>query len=401
VSRYPSQESGLENELIAGLRKTVLAVQPGSDIELIRHAVDVAAHCHQGQTRRSGDPYITHPVSVATIVAELGNDEQAICAAILHDTVEDTPYTLTALRRDFGGETADLVAEHMALDLFRGSRERKIAQATTAFTSVDGRVAALKMADRLHNMRTLHVMSQESQLRKAREVLDFFGPVARQLSMGTIGSELETLAFAALQRARPMRPSRYRTIIALDIENSTSRPDPVKAELRTMLFELFDAALHSAGIYPHYRDQFIDRGDGLLALIRPVNQAPKALVVNRVIPEFGRLLSAYNASLRPRSSPQLQMRVRVALHAGEVHYDPNGCYGGALDIACRLLDAPALKRAFRTAPGPLILIVSGDIYRTVVRHGSDQIDEGTFRRLMAKQIASTQCAGWIRQHQPD
>lgn len=385
-----AQASFLEGDLITALRKTVIAAQPDADIESIRHAVDVAAHCHQGQIRRSGDPYITHPLSVATVVAELGNDTQTICAAILHDTVEDTPYTFAALRRDFGGEIANLVAEQMALDPFKGSQERKIAQATTAFTAADGRVVALKMADRLHNMRTLQYMPREKQLRKARDVLHFFGPVARQLSMGTIGSELETLAFAALQRARPMGPSRYRVIIGLDIENSTSRPNEVKAELRAMLFELFDAALDSAGIHSWHRDQFIDRGDGLLALIHPVDQVPEALFLHQVIPEFGRLLSAFNDSLPPESSPQRQMRVRVALHAGEVHYDPNGCYGEALDVTCRLLDAPVLKRTFKAAPGPLILVVSGDIH-----------DEAFHHHLITGQIAGTRYAGWISQHQPD
>jgi class 3 adenylate cyclase len=396
-----AQASFLEGDLMTAFRKTVLAAQPDADIELIRHAVNVAAHCHQGQIRRSGDPYITHPVSVATVVAELGNDTQTICAAILHDTVEDTPYTFTALRRDFGAEIADLVAEQMALYQFKGSQERKIALATTAFAAADGRVVALKMADRLHNMRTLQYMPQEKQLRKARDVLHFFGPLARQLSMGTIGSELEALAFAALQRGRPMGPSRYRVIIGLDIESSTSRPNEVKAELRTMLFELFDAALHSAGSHSWHRDQFIDRGDGLLALIHPVDQVPQALFLSRVIPEFGRLLSAYNDSLPPESSPQRQMRVRVALHAGEVHYDSNGCYGEALDIACRLLDAPVLKRAFKAAPGPLILVVSGDTYHSVVRHGYDQIDDDAFHRLITEQIAGTRYAGWISQQQPD
>jgi hypothetical protein len=394
-------QRALEADLIAGLGRTVLAAKPGADIESIRRAFDVAAYCHLGQIRRSGDPYITHPVSVATILAQLGVDDQTVCAAILHDTVEDTSYTLTALRRDFGAGIADLVAGHMALDEIGGGRERKAARTMTAITAADSRVVAVKIADRLHNMRTLYCMSQESQLRKAREVLDLFGPVARQLNMGTIGAELETLAFAALRRARPMRPPCYRTIIGLDIEGSTSRPDPVKAELRAVLYELFDAALRSAGIYARHRDRFIDRGDGLLALIRPVDQAPKALFLNRVIPEFTRLLSAYNANLPPHGSPQRQVRVRVVLHAGEVHYDPDGCYGEALDIACRLLDAPVVKKAFRAAPDALILVVSGEIYRSIVRHGHDQIDIGAFRRLLTKQIAGKHYEGWVRQHRLD
>jgi hypothetical protein len=401
VNIYSSQAGVFEGDLIAGLRKTVLAAQPGADIESIQRAFDVAAYCHQGTFRRSGDPYVTHPVSVAAILAGIGADDQMLCAAILHDTVEDTPYTLTALRSDFGAGIAGMVAEQMTLDQISGGQERKAARAMTAITSADSRVVALKIADRLHNMRTLDCMPQESQLRKARETLDLFGPVARHLNMAAAGAELEALAFAALRRARPMRPACHRTIIALDIEGSTSRPDPVKAELRTMLYELFDAALRSAGIYPRHRDRFMDRGDGLLALIRPMDQAPKEFVLNRVIPEFSRLLAAYNASLPPHSSQQRQVRVRVVLHAGEVHYDPDGCYGEALDIACRLLDAPVVKKAFKASPGPLILVVSGDIYSSVVRHGHDQTDNGTFHRLVAKQIAGSHYTGWIRQDGPN
>jgi hypothetical protein len=214
--------------------------------------------------------------------------------------------------------------------------------------------------------------------------------------METVSSELEALAFAALVRARPVRYSGYRAIIALDIEGSTSRPDPVKAGLRTILYELFDAALRSAGIYPRHRDRFIDRGDGLLALICPVDQAPKALLLNSVIPAFTRLLSAYNASLPPQSCPQRQVRVRAVCHAGEVHYDLDGCYGEALDIAFRLLDAPAVKQALKAACEPLVLVVSGDIYRSVVYHGYDGIDRGAFHRLVNRQVAGNRYLGWVQ-----
>ena len=84
-----------------------------------------------------------------------------------------------------------------------------------------------------------------------------------------------------------------------------------------------------------------------------------------------------------------------------MHYDPDGCYGEAVDIACRLLDAPIVKKALRAAPDPLILVVSGDIYRSVVRHGFDQIDNGAFRRLISKRIAGNHYAGWVRQRSPD
>ena len=137
----------------------------------------------------------------------------------------------------------------------------------------------------------------------------------------------------------------HRIIVALDIERSTSRTDPVKAALRNKIYELFDAALQSAGIYRRHRDRFIDRGDGALALIHPVDQAHTALLLTHAIPALNRLLTEYNLSLPYLSRTQRQLRVRVVVHAGEVHYDANGCFGEALDVAFRLLDAVQLKRA--------------------------------------------------------
>jgi hypothetical protein len=187
----------------------------------------------------------------------------------------------------------------------------------------------------------------------------------------------------------------YRAIVALDIERSTSRPDPVKAELRNKTYELFDAALHSAGIHKRHRDRYIDRGDGLLALIHPVDQAPKALLLNRAIPALSSLLADYNASLPYPSRLQRQLRVRVVTHAGDVRYDTNGCFGEALDIAFRLLDAVPVKRALRETADPLILVISGDIYSSVVRHGYDGIDQHAFHPLVHVQIGGKRYPGWI------
>jgi hypothetical protein len=188
----------------------------------------------------------------------------------------------------------------------------------------------------------------------------------------------------------------HRAIVALDIERSTSRPDPVKAELRNKTYEMLDAALSSAGIHKRYRDRFIDRGDGVLALIHPVDQAPKALLLNRAIPVFNQLLTDHNANLPRPSRTQRQLRVRVVVHAGEVHYDANGCFGEALDVAFRLLDATRVKRTLREAAGPLILVVSGDIYSAVVRHGYDGLDQHAFHQLVRVQIAGNRHLGWIQ-----
>jgi HD domain len=382
--------------LVAEFREVILTMRPRADAELIERACDVAARCHQGQTRRSGDPYITHPVAVARILARLDDaaevDDQTLCAAILHDTVEDTPYTLAALRHDFGTGIATMVAEHMALDRLGTRPGRKVTQVMATIRSADARVVAVKMADRLHNMQTLQFLPQARQLQKAREVLDTFLPVAQQLNMDTVRSELQTLAFAALIRNQPLRPPRHRVIVALDIERSTSRPDPVKAEFRTMLYELFDAALRSAGVSARRRDRFIDRGDGLLALIDP---ADPALLFNLVIPVFSQLLTSYNASLPDPGGRDRQLRVRVVVHAGNVHDDDNGCYGETLDIAFRLLDAPRVKMALKDAPGPVLVVASGDVYHSIGPHGSDGIDHTASRGLVTAQVADHEYQGWI------
>ena len=156
---------------------------------------------------------------------------------------------------------------------------------------------------------------------------------------------------------------------------------------------MFDTALRSAGIQSRHRDRFVDWGDGVLALIHPVDQAPKAVLLGRVVPVLSQLLADYNLS-RPQ-----QLRVRVVMHAGEVSYDANGCFGEALDVAFRLLDAAKVKKALKAAVSPLLLVISDEIYRTVVRHGYGGIDRHAFRRLVRVQIAGNRYPGWI--HAPE
>jgi hypothetical protein len=187
----------------------------------------------------------------------------------------------------------------------------------------------------------------------------------------------------------------HRSIIAVDIERSTTRTNPVKAEQRRTVYELFDTALRSAGIQERHRDRFIDRGDGILALIHPVDQAPKALLLTRAIPTLHRLSADHNDSLPRTCQPQRQMRLRVVVHSGEVHYDTNGCFGEALDLAFRLLDAAQVKKALRAANGPLALVVSEDIHRSVIRHAYDGIDQRTFHPLVRVQVADRRHTGWI------
>jgi (p)ppGpp synthase/HD superfamily hydrolase len=210
-----TQPAAFRDDALAGLRAILRVTRPGADVELIRQAYDVAAYRHQGQTRLSGDPYITHPLAVATILAEAGPDDETLCAALLCDTIKDTPYTPAALSREFGAEVAALVAETAALDQIKGRRGRKVAQVMAAAQSADLRVLAIKLADRLHNMRTVQFIPQAKQLRKARESLDIFVPVASQLSMGMIKAELETLAYATIKRNRHARSASGRLLVAM------------------------------------------------------------------------------------------------------------------------------------------------------------------------------------------
>jgi HD domain len=285
----------------------------------------------------------------------------------------------------FGPGIATMVAGLVVLDRLGQSRQYKVAQILAAIGSADSRVVTMKLVDRLHNMQTLQFLPRAKQLLKARNTLDVFLPVAHQFGMHSVRSELQDLACATLIRNRPPGAARRRAIVGLDIEQSTSRPDPVKAEFRIMLHELFEAALRSADIGPDL-DPFMDRGDGLLALMDPAEQVP---LLSRAVPAFGWLLAGYNASL----PPQRRLRVRVVVHAGEVRDDDNGCFGEALDIACRLLDAPAAKLALKAAPGPLLLVVSDDIYTSVTGHGRAGRD--TFRRLFTVQVAGREHIGWV------
>lgn len=185
----------------------------------------------------------------------------------------------------------------------------------------------------------------------------------------------------------------HRSIVAVDIESSTKLTNSAKVERRRVLYELFEEALRVGGIAKRHRDDLIDRGDGILALVYPVDQAPKALLLNSVIPILSRLLADYGTRY-----PDHQFRLRAVVHAGEVHYDSNGCFGEALDIAFRLLDAPKVKRKLRQSAASLVLVVSDDIYRSVIRHRYHGIDEDTFECLVYV-LAGQRRRGWI--HVPD
>jgi hypothetical protein len=190
--------------VLAGLLAHISRHRPGADAQLITRGYQAAAYWHHGQQRRSGDPYLTHPVAVAAILADLGADDQSLCAALLHDTVADTPYTLTAMRQEFGADVTGLVAAVMALDQVPAEQVGAACADGAAAVALAGdrRALVIKLADRLHNTRTIRYLPWAKQVDKSRQTLAFMVPLARALGMDSIGAELESRAAATL-RKRP------------------------------------------------------------------------------------------------------------------------------------------------------------------------------------------------------
>src|SRR3954465_3489099 len=209
------------NPVLEPLMTAVRQNHPKADLSVIERAYAVAESAHEGQMRKSGDAYITHPLAVTTILAELGMTPPTLAAALLHDTVEDTAYGLEELRHDFGDEIAMLVDGVTKLDKVTYG---EAAQAETVRKMViamarDIRVLVIKLADRLHNARTWRYVSPESAKRKANETLEIYAPLAHRLGMNTIKWELEDLSFATLY------PKVYDEIVRLVAERAPARED--------------------------------------------------------------------------------------------------------------------------------------------------------------------------------
>ena len=207
------------NPVIEPLYSIHRKYHPKANAEEISRAYDTAERLHEGVQRKSGDPYITHPLAVATICAEIGMDTTTIMAALLHDTVEDTEYSLEDLTDDFGPEVARLVDGVTKLDkvALGAAAEAETIRKMIVAMSQDPRVLVIKVADRLHNMRTMRFLPPEKQQKKARETLEVIAPLAHRLGMATVKWELEDLAFAILY------PKKYEEIVRLVAERAPSR----------------------------------------------------------------------------------------------------------------------------------------------------------------------------------
>ncbi|MCU1414073.1 MAG: pyrophosphokinae [Microbacteriaceae bacterium] len=212
-----AQPTGSVDRLI----KTAKMHHPKSDVSIIERAYATAELAHRGQLRKSGEPYITHPVAVAQILADLGIGPKTLAAALLHDTVEDTDYSLDLLRHDFGDEIAMLVDGVTKLDKLKygDSAQAETVRKMIVAMSKDIRVLVIKLADRLHNARTWGFVPTESAKRKATETLEIYAPLAHRLGIQNIKWELEDLSFAVLY------PKLY-----VEIENLVKQRTPQREE---------------------------------------------------------------------------------------------------------------------------------------------------------------------------
>ncbi|MFF9279326.1 GTP pyrophosphokinase [Streptomyces griseosporeus] len=238
LARLGVQRANPYNPVLEPLLRIVRSNDPKIETSVLRQierAYQVAERWHRGQKRKSGDPYITHPLAVTTILAELGMDPATLMAGLLHDTVEDTEYGLEDLRRDFGDVVALLVDGVTKLDKvkFGEAAQAETVRKMVVAMAKDPRVLVIKLADRLHNMRTMRYLKREKQEKKARETLEIYAPLAHRLGMNTIKWELEDLAFAILY------PKMYDEIVRLVAERAPKRDeylakviDEVQSDLR-------------------------------------------------------------------------------------------------------------------------------------------------------------------------
>jgi guanosine-3',5'-bis(diphosphate) 3'-pyrophosphohydrolase len=311
------------------------ALHPKADLALLQRAYNVAEAKHAGQKRKSGDPYITHPLAVATILAELGMDTTTLVAALLHDTVEDTDYSLDRLRKDFGEEVAHLVDGVTKLDrveLGTAAEAETIRKMIVAMAR-DPRVLVIKLSDRLHNMRTMRFLPPEKQAKKARETLEVLAPLAHRLGMATVKWELEDLSFAILH------PKKYSEIVRLVATRAPSRDTYLKQVIDEVTQQL-DSARISATVegrpkhyYSIYRKMIVKGRDfddihdlvGVRVLVDEVRDCYAAMGMVHALwqpmpgrfkdyiaqPRFGVYQSLHTTVIGPDGKPlEVQIRTR-------------------------------------------------------------------------------------------
>lgn len=225
------------------VKSAIMAYSPNADLQLVDEAYAFAEAAHRGQLRKSGEPYITHPLAVAEIVAGLQLDIPSIAAALLHDVVEDCGVTLDELSEKFGREVAMLVEGVTKLERlnFSSRDEAQVENLRKMFLAMakDLRVILIKLADRLHNMRTLRYRSPEAQVRIARETLDIYAPLAHRLGVSEIKWELEDLSF------RYLEPERYQEIAHLVAKKRKEREAITEDLMKQIGAKLEEAGIHA------------------------------------------------------------------------------------------------------------------------------------------------------------
>ncbi|MFM1994220.1 MAG: hypothetical protein RL537_909 [Actinomycetota bacterium] len=241
-SRLPwifTKASSAVGEDLAELIRTVRQNHPKSDSGLIERAYNTAEKYHEGQKRKSGEDYITHPLAVARILADLGSGPATIAAALLHDTVEDTDYSIEQLRVDFGEEVGLLVDGVTKLDRmkFGDTAQAETMRKMVVAMSKDVRVLVIKLADRLHNARTWGFVEPDSARRKAQETLEIYAPLAHRLGIATIKNELEDISFSVLY------PKVYEEIVSL-----VKQRNPLRSEYTETVIEEIESELREAKV---------------------------------------------------------------------------------------------------------------------------------------------------------
>jgi GTP diphosphokinase / guanosine-3',5'-bis(diphosphate) 3'-diphosphatase len=236
-SMHPFAHGPGPDRPLESLVATHRAAHPRADTRLLAQAYEVAEREHRGQQRTSGEPFITHPLAVASILAELGMDTTTLVAALLHDTVEDTGYTLEQTRDDFGDEITLLVDGVTKLDKMEFGRaaEAETIRKMIVAMALDLRVLIIKLADRLHNMRTLRFQPAHKQQHTARATLEVLAPLANRLGLQVIRRELEDMAFATLH------PAEHDEIV-----RTVDQRDPGRREHVVMLTRQVAADLRAA-----------------------------------------------------------------------------------------------------------------------------------------------------------
>ena len=253
---------------------TLKTYLPHEQVAMIQRAYEFGARAHEGQTRKTGEPYITHPVAVALELAEMHLDAQAIAAALLHDVVEDTPATLDNIRDQFGEEVALLVDGVSKLDQIQ-FRSRAEAQAESFRKMMlamigDIRVILVKLSDRLHNMQTLGAMPAVKKKRIARETLDIYAPIANRLGINRFKVQLEDLGF------KHLHPFRYRVL-----ENALRKSKGSQKQIVKRISEQFERTLKEEGI----EGEVIGREKHLYSIYRKM--AEKKRLLSDVVDVYG------------------------------------------------------------------------------------------------------------------